>query len=372
MRPWSPQTKLRVTFYLVFTCFGLFHAEALSRSQPWVLLNPLMFLLVAPVYGVHYVVLGDLLLRRRATGFFPVFVAGCVLGMYEFVITKMFWTPTWTPFAPRVLEVAWAEVFWIGFWWHAFMSFAIPFFLVRKLVLEQHPNPFQIKEVRYVLFGVPLLSATFGVAFGAPPLELLGSILLSMVVLFAGARYFLLKAPAWGFKGTDDVLLGPTGRRRAIVFLLLVYAFFGATMRLQALPSAVGLVLPALFYAALFLIFIPLVRAKAPSAAEPVSSATSPAAPGEPLSATAPQALGAQATPPAIKVLRRFLVRYALSFIAFIALLQGVALVAPWVLFVLYVLFVLGGGVGAALLLVAAAGSSLKKWAARGSAIAPA
>jgi hypothetical protein len=380
MRAMLPQTKTRLLFYLVFTCFGLFHAEVLSRSQPWVLLNPLWFLLVAPVYGVHYVVLGDLLLRRRATGFFPVFIAGCILGMYEFVITKMFWNPTWSPYAPRVMEVAWLEVFWIGFWWHAFMSFAIPFLLVRKLVLEQHSHPFQIKEVRYILVGAPVISATFGVAFGSPPLELLASILLSMVVLFAVARFFLRRAPLWGFKGPDDVLLGPTGRRRAMGALALVYIFYGATMRPDAWPSVVGFVLPALLYAVLFLMFYPFVRGdRVPIVAPPAPLAIPVAAtpsrapvaaidPLRPPSAPMPPPIASAALPPGplpTDGLRRFLVRYAISFIVFVALFEGLALAAPWALFILSVLIILSGGVGAPVLLMAAGGRSLKKWAAR-------
>jgi hypothetical protein len=362
----TPQTKLRVTFYLVFTCLGLFHAEVLSRSSPWVLLNPLMFLLVAPVYACHYVVLGDLLLRRRATSFFPVFVAGCILGMYEFVITKVFWTPTWTPFAPRVLETSWAEVIWVGFWWHAFMSFAIPFFLVRKLVLESHPHPFQIREVRWVVLGVPLMAATFGVAFGGNAIELLGTVLLSLVVIFAVARFFMKKAPQWGFKSADDVLLGPTGRKRALAFLVLVYVFYGATMRLGALPSLVGLILPVLLYAVLFLIFVPLIRPRPTAtegpAAAPAAAAVAPSAPmaAAPEPAAALPVLPDVPAPLPMDGLRHFLVRYALVFAGLILACAAIGAVAPWILFILYIGFVLQGGVGAVVFLVAAGAKVLK------------
>lgn len=376
MRPLSPQTKLRVSFYLVFTCFGLFHAEVLARSSPWVLLNPLMFLLVAPVYACHYVVLGDLLLRRRATSFFPVFVAGCILGMYEFAITKVFWNPSWTPFAPRVLETAWMEVFWVGFWWHAFMSFAIPFFLVRKLVLEPHAHPFQIREVRWVVIGVPLLAATFGVAFGGNVFELLGTILLSLLVIFAVARFFLKKAPEWGFKGADAVLLGPAGRKWALRFLIAVYAFYGATMRLEALPGPAGLILPALFYAGLFLLFIPLIRprpavveAPAPVAAvAPAPALVARAVGPEPEAAVAPP----QPPPLSTEGLQRFIVRYALVFAGLILVCVAIASFAPWILFILYIGFVLQGGVGAVVFLAAAAVRVLKGKVARPGPAAPA
>ncbi|MEE9173696.1 MAG: hypothetical protein V3U30_01825 [Thermoplasmata archaeon] len=102
------ETKLKVVWYSLLTALGLFRAEVLSWSAPDVLYNPLTFALVAPVYAVHYVLFGDLMGRRQGD-LKVLYLFGCLTGMYEFVITKVFWSPPWNPGTVGPLGVAWVE-----------------------------------------------------------------------------------------------------------------------------------------------------------------------------------------------------------------------------------------------------------------------
>jgi hypothetical protein len=285
--------------------------------------------------------------------------------MYEFAITKVFWHTPWTPFAPPVLDVHLMEVFWIGFWWHAFMSFAIPFFLVRKLVLERVERPFEVREVLWVLVGVPFVVGVFGAAIGQT-IETLATVLLSIVVLFAVGRFFLLRAPSWGFRGPDDVLLGPRGRRNAMLFLAAVYAFYGATMRLEWLPTPTGLILPLALYGLLIAAFVRLVgRAPAPPAP------TAPAPPAPAPAALAPPAPADGAPPLSTAPLLLFLKWYAAAFAGTILWLLVLAAAAPWLVFIFYLGLILQGGVGAAVFLALAVYKAVRARPAASPAAAP-
>ncbi len=90
------ETKLKVVWYSLLAALGLFHAEVLSWSAPDVLYNPLTFAIVVSACTVHYVLFGDLMGRRQGD-LKVLFLFGCLTGMYEFIITKVFCSPPWNP-----------------------------------------------------------------------------------------------------------------------------------------------------------------------------------------------------------------------------------------------------------------------------------
>lgn len=245
-----PETKTKALWYLLFTSLGLFHAEVLSWNEPDVLYNPLRFALVAPVYGVHYLLFGDLLVRARRDDWKTVYVFGCLTGMYETFITKVYWVPPWNPDAAGPLGVAWFELLWIGFTWHAFMAFLVPFRLASRL------GPWADGRRRLPsLYAAPaLVGGLFAFAFGRPLPEIVLSLALSLLVILVLAAAFLRQARRHGLRDRAALGLGPRGRRFAWGAFLAVYVVYGALLRPEHLPLGLPLLPVLLLYGGLLLL----------------------------------------------------------------------------------------------------------------------
>ena len=379
----TPAARLRAAYYLLFTMVGVFHAEVLSRSQPWALVDPAMVILVWPVYGVHYLVLGDLLLRRRADSLVPLFLAGCLLGMYEFVITKVYWVPPWNPASGAEVGFAWFEVLWVGFAWHAFMSFLIPFVLMQRVFLPGSPDPRRSRQLRWVLVGAPAFAAAFGTAFGAPADELLKSIGVSLAMIAAASFVFSRKALAWGYARPEDLVLGRLGRRAAVAALVAVYVLYGLTLQTDAVPSGLALLAPVPLYAMLIAMLYPHLKrggagvGAAPRAVLKVAFEAPGGGPATPESAPLPATAGGGELQPPTPVAaplpppspwaaaRSFLTRYGAAFALAIVAAQLIAIVAAPVLYAMVFVMIFGGTLTAVLLLGWSARAGWRVWRAQ-------
>lgn len=311
----QPQTKIKVVWYALLSALGLFHAEVLSWSAPDVLYNPLIFAIVAPVYTVHYVLFGELMGRRQGD-LKVLYLFGCLTGMYEFVITKVFWVPPWNPGAVGPLGVAWVELLWIGFTWHAFMTFLIPFVLMRVLFTPggaQRPS----RGLLAILLVAPAMSGVFGLGFGQDLSQMLLSLFLSFLIIAALAMLWLRWAPRWGFQGVEQLQFGRTGLRVAIGAFLIVYAVYGVLLRPEFFPIGLPLVPVILLYAALVPLTLYYLRRAAP---HPQRSGTT--------------LVASPAT--------RYLVVYLLAFVGIFLGLAGLHVLLPGVLPVVSVGIVFG------------------------------
>lgn len=311
-------------WYLLLTAVGLMHAEVLSWSSPLVLLNPLVFWYVAPVYAVHYIVFGDMILRSGRSNFWVLYVFGCLTGMYEFAITKVYWATPWSPWAPPVLGVYWVEMFMIGFVWHAFMSFIMPFRLMQDYVLPGRTQPGTARDVKILMVLIPLVQGAFGLLVHGNVLFTLGAVLGSLAIVNGTVWLFTKAAAKAEVTHVEDLVLSPRGRRRAWKFLIAVYVGYGVAVNPQNIGLGVGLIIPLAFYAALIAGAYVLVKLPAPSLAAPA----------------------AQAAPPAVPTMaawNRFAVRYGAHFtVAFLGM-AAIQMVAPWLVMVI-ALSLVGGG----------------------------
>ncbi|HEY5538130.1 MAG TPA: hypothetical protein VIL58_01150, partial [Thermoplasmata archaeon] len=198
----------KVWWYLLLSVAGVFTAEVMSWSSPNVLINPLNFALTFPVYAIHYIVLWNVawLLGRR--DWRMLYVLGCFAGLYETWITKVFWNPPWTS-APGLFGVAWVEVLWIGFTWHAFMSFLVPIRLCETFV-GPRPAGRHVPAWRLVMLAaVPLVGAVVGTSFGVPLESMFASVAGSAVVIGLVAFLFTRAARWEGVKTLESLRLTP-------------------------------------------------------------------------------------------------------------------------------------------------------------------
>lgn len=234
----SGALRTRVLWYLFLAVFGTFHAEVFSASSPWVLVSPPHFALVVPVYAIHYIVLGELLLRFRRNDWRALYAAGLLVGMYETWITKVYWNPPWSSAGPGSLGLAWVEVLWIGFTWHAIVSFLIPMRLA-AVWMSPRPGPTTFASLsvpdRVLLFGTPalfVLTVTFG-----DPATGFGSIAASLVVIAVVGLAFRWSAQRSGMRSLLDLRMSDRGFAAWILVLISLYAAYYVLLRPEAIPA---------------------------------------------------------------------------------------------------------------------------------------
>ena len=262
-------------WYLLFAVVGVFHAEVLSWSSPAVLYNPFNFILTVPVYAVHYIVFGDLILRRGRCGFFVLFTFGCLTGMYEFVITKVYFVPPWDPsHGDLPFGVAWLEVLWIGFVWHALLSFYVPARIMFEVFAPGGRGSLSPRERRLLFTLVPLASGATGLLSGQGLPAMFLNLGLSIAVIALVAWAFVRVAGASAGLELRSLVLGRRGRTFAWAFLVGVYALYGFGLR----PDAWKVGAPLVVMAALYLLLIALARRflKGPSGGLPSGAAPVP------------------------------------------------------------------------------------------------
>jgi hypothetical protein len=259
------ETKLKLVWYLLFSVIGVFHAEVLSWSAPDVLYNPITFAFVTPVYAVHYILFGDIILRSGRRDLPTLYVFGALTGMYETFITKVYWSPPWNPEGAGALGIAWGELLWIGFTWHAFMTFLIPFRLMDGLFSPRGDRRLTTREGKAILLVAPSVAALFGHAFGRSMEEILISLTLSLAVILLLSLVFSRMSPRLRFTEIEQLVLGKRGRRIAIGSFVAVYGVYGTILRPEAMPNGMPIVVVLLIYAGLILMAHALLRRPSPA-----------------------------------------------------------------------------------------------------------
>jgi len=249
-------------WYLLLSVAGVFTAEVMSWSSPNVLLNPLNFALTFPVYSIHYVVLWNVawLLRRR--DWRMLYVLGCFAGLYETWITKVFWNPPWS--SSGFLGVAWVEVLWIGFTWHAFMSFLVPIRLCEAFV-GPRPAGTHVRALRFpMLAALPVVGAIVGTAFGVPLESMFASVAGSAVVIGLVAFLFARAARTEGIRTLESLRLTPRGLVQWSLVAIGLYVAYFALLRPEAVPGPVPIAITSLLEVLLLLLALALARVAVP------------------------------------------------------------------------------------------------------------
>jgi hypothetical protein len=250
--------KTRWSWYLLMSGIAVVSAEGLSWSTPVIFpVNPFVLL----IYGLHYILIVDYLIGRRALTLRALVVGGFVVGTTtESLITKVIWNPPWDHGdVTRVLGLGLFEVGFIVVVWHAWMSMAVPFAL--GLTTFGYAEILAPRRVRRILKALPLLML-FGGATQSPaliPLVLVGIPLNALGIGLAARlhRRYTHRVPLYDLA---DVCL--TRRERRIVWgvTILMYALL-LPVRADALPAAGPLLLGMLLMVGSFALLIAVARA---------------------------------------------------------------------------------------------------------------
>ncbi len=125
--------KHQVLFWLILAAFSTFFAEVFSGSDMFPFFHGWGVLVVVPLYGLHIILLANLVYRADKPRFPSLVFAGMLFGLYEAYLTKVLWAPPWGD--PMIIAgFAPIETLVLVFWWHAWFSFIIPLLVAEKLL----------------------------------------------------------------------------------------------------------------------------------------------------------------------------------------------------------------------------------------------
>lgn len=122
-------------FWIILAAFSTFFAEVFSGSDMFPFFTAWGLLVVVPLYGLHIILLANLVYRAPKPRFASLVFAGMLFGLYEAYLTKVLWAPPWGE-AVIIGGVAPIETLVLVFWWHAWFSFIIPLLVAEKLLTE--------------------------------------------------------------------------------------------------------------------------------------------------------------------------------------------------------------------------------------------
>ncbi|MGD0707788.1 MAG: hypothetical protein ABSA51_04985 [Anaerolineaceae bacterium] len=109
-----PPFFTRLLFWLILGLFSTFFAEVVSASSPFVFFTAFGLIGTYPIYLLHTLVLGTLVIRRgKVVSLQALYFAGGIFGLYEAYITKVLWSPPWnsTPLRWRAFR-CWTLLSW--------------------------------------------------------------------------------------------------------------------------------------------------------------------------------------------------------------------------------------------------------------------
>ena len=134
----EPVNKVRYFFWFILGCVSVFFAEVVTGSQIYPFFNIIDYLLVLPLYTLHTLVLGYIVYRNTKPRLYTLFSAGALYGLYEAYITKVLWNPPWGTNTTMFMGVAVFETLLLVLFWHAFLAFIVPLFLVETTLTSSN------------------------------------------------------------------------------------------------------------------------------------------------------------------------------------------------------------------------------------------
>ena len=243
--------------FLVWFALGFLSssmAEVISSSHPQGIFDVWGISVIFPLYTLHTLVLAGILFRI-GVNWQRLFLFGCIFGMYEAYITKVFWNPFWGPKEFEFVGVYWFQLSVLAFFWHPFFAFILPlliverFFTTSSTILKSIKGFPLLKRFSRVVVVFPAIfgliqssntPASTSAVFGAANLL----IMTALIVLLRDKKLRM-----------EEII--PSGKELKILVALLVlfYAVTTFTIRFEAIGSLIS----QLVIIGLYLLFIVLI-----------------------------------------------------------------------------------------------------------------
>ena len=232
-------------FWIILAAFSTFLAEVFSGSDMFPFFHGWGLLVVVPLYGLHIILLANLVYRAPKPRFASLVFAGMLFGLYEAYLTKVLWAPPWGE-ALIVGGIAPIETLVLVFWWHAWFSFIIPLLVAEKLLTDSTELslsfPGKIGQVLNSWWGLAAVM-TFGGVFQSINSPSVGESLISGISTTAVlvALVLIWKRVTKDKSYTMDELLPNQNQFNwLLVPTGIMYLSMGILLRPEALPGLGG------------------------------------------------------------------------------------------------------------------------------------
>ena len=272
----------RIGFAVVLTALSGLFVENGTSSSPWLFVDPWGLMFVLPLYGLHVLVLARISLAAPRPSLPLLYVAGALLGLYEALITKVLWSPTWGPTDGAVLgglHVLQTAV--LVLFAHPVLAFMAPLvvaethLVARSGILAGMPPRLAaaLRSPRGLIrcaAGFAVVLAAHHAAVPGGPLVVAASAALNTLVVAVLLWWWRRRYAARPQPSLAAILPGRAATARLAVALGLLYVGSGVLVRPEGLPRTPGpyLVLAGL-YAVLVTVLARLVRRTGPSGGAP-------------------------------------------------------------------------------------------------------
>jgi hypothetical protein len=243
LQPQAPSRKLRWFFWLILGAFSVFFAEVTVGSSMFPFFDPFSILVTCPLYALHILVLGAIVLRHPRPLFASLFFAGAVFGLYEAYITKVLWSPPWSENPIRIGGVAVIETMLLVLFYHALMAFIVPLVVAERLLTSSRQVAGTLKPRLVRWLDERWFAVTFAATCGVIQTANSPSLIHTVGSTVSTSGFVLILILLWkkATKGRLYTLreLLPRGRELGILVFLLAtqYIGLGILLRPEKLPG---------------------------------------------------------------------------------------------------------------------------------------
>jgi len=240
-----PSRGRKLAFWLILGMLSVVCVEVPAGSTMFPFFTAWGILVVWPLYLLHTVFLAGLVFRLGRPGFWPLYAAGMLYGMYEAYITKVVWT-SFRAKGPMFVAggIALFETMICVLFLHPLLAFVIPLVLAEIMLTRSNevflglPRRPRISIRTHPWVWVGSLMCMFGFMQFVNSPSALSS-------LFSGAGNGVVLGLAvlwWRRKGgaacsMRELLPGPKGLMAFGGLLLVWYLFWGFAIKPKSIPA---------------------------------------------------------------------------------------------------------------------------------------
>ncbi len=264
-----PSKGRKLAFWLLVGMISVVFVEVPAGSTMFPFFTVWGLLVVIPLYLLHSVFLAGLVFRFGRPGFWPLFAAGMLYGMYEAYITKVLWTSFRPegPFFP-LAGVALFETILLVLFLHPMLAFVVPLFFTELLctnsaeIAQGLPHRVQKSLRHYPKAWIGLLMAFLGfMQFINSPSVAKSFLSGAGNALVVGLALFWWRRSGGAAYSFRELLPGAKGLKVFGVLLLIWYVFWGFAIKPSSIPGVLEGQLPIwVLYAILLLVFYGALR----------------------------------------------------------------------------------------------------------------
>jgi len=267
-------TTNKLALYFFIGLLSMFYAEIFSGASVLWFIDPWSLLVTFPLYLSHTLFFLNIALRFKRFSFSSLYLLGILFGLYETWITKVAWSGYLGTGSEYITLGGFAiiEFLIVSFFWHPIMSFIAPILTFEILCIHAHPNERELSTFIFpshltllrkstsskILIYLIILTSSGLLAFNSGLNIIIAGATCGGTIVIILATYQFLKKKNTNFS-IYNYRLSKRGFSIVIGHLIFLYLFLGLTLRPNAWPEMIIIILTILIYfGIIFLLYLDL------------------------------------------------------------------------------------------------------------------